>query len=457
MEQDRGLAGSHEAARLPRSAESDDVLRGPAQPGQRALVQSRSSAASSLGGFARPADLRPPAALGSRKRRLVQSALRLANRLVPKDPARLVLFSSVDLDDGLLAVAEEAVQRGCRPTLLLAKPERASLVRSFAGGSIRTVPKQSLRGLLSYLSAGHVFATGSFYGTHSPPPPGQVTVNLWHGEPPAKVVGRFGGRGGIPSTWAPVCSTLTRAYRAGEFDLHPLQVPVVGAPRNDRMLRSDRESVRAALLGPQADRTTFLWMPAFRVAQYDGGRRRYDVADPGPGAPGVPFGGEGVRALDEWLTERGARMVVKLHHRDAAAVPDDLRAVRVLRQGDLERLGLTVYTALPAFDALVTDVSSIWIDHLLLDRPQIFAFPDIDDYRRGRGINLEPYEHWVPGPFARTLEEMLAAMGDVVEGRDVMADERRRARLRQHAFHDDGSTTRLLDGLGLTGAWPART
>jgi len=104
---------------------------------------------------------------------------------------------------------------------------------------------------------------------------------------------------------------------------------------------------------------------------------------------------------------------------------------------------------LSAFDGLITDVSSAWVDYLLLDKPLIFAFPDIEEYRQGRGLSIEPYEHWVPGPFVRTLDEFVDALDDVVAGRDPLAEERRLARLRLHQYQDDKSAARLLDGLGL--------
>jgi CDP-glycerol glycerophosphotransferase (TagB/SpsB family) len=221
-------------------------------------------------------------------------------------------------------------------------------------------------------------------------------------------------------------------------------VPIVGAARNDRMLRSDGAAVRR-LLGEDADRPLLCWLPSFRTGSWEG-RTRSDVAR---SYPGVPFPPEDVQKVDAWLTEHGARMVVKLHPHDVASFSGDFQAIRVVTQEEMQDLGLTVYTMLPAFDGLITDVSSIWVDFLLLDKPLIFAFPDVQDYRDGRGLSIEPYEDWVPGPFVRDLDGLVAALDDVVHGRDPMAAERGRARSRFHQFHDDRSAARLLDGLGI--------
>ena len=379
------------------------------------------------------------------RRRLAYVALDAINRVVPKNEGNVVLHSTIDLEDGILALVEEVQLRGLKPTVLLEEPRRAPQLRALVGDEVRLLPKKSRRAVLEFLRSRYVFTTENVYGDREPPP-SQVVVNIWHGEPPTKVVARFfPGQQGLHCSYAPVMSTVGRAYRAAEFGLHPHRVPIVGAPRNDRMLRSDGALVRRALLGADAERPVLLWLPSFREGSW-AGRARTDVA----GAhPGVPFDLEEVRRLDDWLVERGALIVLKLHPHDAASFPTDFRALRVLSQQEMEQRGLTLYTLLPAFDGLLTDVSSIWLDYLLLDRPMIFAFPDVDAYRTGRGLNLEPYEEWVPGPFVRDLDGLLTALGDVFEGRDPMADERALAALRFHQYRDDRSAERLLAGLGL--------
>ncbi|SDQ67956.1 CDP-glycerol glycerophosphotransferase family protein [Quadrisphaera sp. DSM 44207] len=404
----------------------------------------RASAEPAAGRFPRTGGGGSPPSAASVPRRLVLRGLDLVNRVVPKTPGTMVLHSSVDVEDGVLAVLEEASARGQRVTVLLEDPRRAELVRRFASAPVRTLPRHSLRGRLAFLTAACVMTTGRLYGSRTPPP-SQVVVALWHGEPPTKATGRFEGRGGLRCTYAPVCSTVGRAYRAAEFGISPLQVPVVGAPRNDRMLRADAAGARAALLGEDAHRTTFLWMPSYRVGRY-GAQRRLDTA---AGEQEGPFPDRDLRRLDAHLERVGARVVLKVHPRDAATFAGSYRAIRVLPPGELERHGLTVYTAAPAFDALITDMSSIWVDYLLLDKPIVYAFPDVGDYRAGRGLNLEPYEDWVPGPFTTDVDQLVAALQDVVDGRDPMAEERARARRRFHEHHDDRSAARLLDGLGI--------
>ena len=60
-------------------------------------------------------------------------------------------------------------------------------------------------------------------------------------------------------------------------------------------------------------------------------------------------------------------------------------------------------------DILITDYSSILYEFSLLKKPMIFYAYDLDDYQAGRGL-WEDYEQLVPGPVAKTTEEIIRAI-----------------------------------------------
>lgn len=377
----------------------------------------------------------------SRARRIGTGVFAVLDWLVPKNPRKVLVHSIPDLEDGILSVLSVVLDRGYEPVVLFdaaATPERFR--RLFGARPVRFVRQGSPRAALHFLTARYVFVTHGLYG-HPAPPPGQCVVNLWHGEPPGKVVGRYEGEPTRHASVSPVLSGLGQAYRCTAFGLHPSRVPVLGAPRNDRMLAADTDLARTRLVPEAIDRPVFLWLPTFRRS-LPGRHQRADVAD---GSSALPFDAEDVKRLDEWLDARGVLVVVKAHPASGDELPGELKAIRVLTQADLESYDLTVYTMLGAFDGLITDISSVWVDYLLLDRPILFAFPDIEQYRATRGISLEPYESWVPGPLVRTVDALTDAVGAILDGHDEFRAARGLARRRAHRFYDDQSTARVVD------------
>lgn len=374
-------------------------------------------------------------------RRLALGAFSVLNRIIPKVGKKVLVHSIPDLEDGVLSVLHEVIERGLRPVLLIGDPDTPyRFTELFGETSALFVRKESRRALVHFMTVKYIFVTHGLFGNPKPPS-SQCIVNLWHGEPPTKVIGRYESQRGRQATVVPVLSKLGQAYRCTEFGLHPSQVPVLGAPRNDRLLRASRESVRKLIMGYGANRPAFLWMPTFR-ATVPSRHQRTDVARR---FPGVPFGTEDIMRIDDWLDRNRALIIVKAHPLDADRLPSGLKAIRALSQADLERHGLTVYTMLAGFDGLITDVSSVWIDYLLLEKPIVFAFPDIEEYRASRGINLEPYENWVPGPLVRTADQLTDCLGALLEGRDAFVEIRKQALRRMHRFYDDKSTQRLVD------------
>ena len=61
---------------------------------------------------------------------------------------------------------------------------------------------------------------------------------------------------------------------------------------------------------------------------------------------------------------------------------------------------------LPAFDKLITDYSSIYLDFLCMDKPVAFLHYDFDQYKSKVGFSLE-YDEVTPGPKLHNQEELI--------------------------------------------------
>jgi CDP-glycerol glycerophosphotransferase (TagB/SpsB family) len=290
----------------------------------------------------------------------------------------------------------------------------------------------SLRGILVLLRARFVFVTGSFTDLPLWPTGGATVVQLWHGVPLKRI-----SRDAPSFADLSLPERLSRRYVYRQFDrvavtarrftevfcsafgVGPDRVVSTGYPRNDALFREvpgfdvgqDRalHDEIADLDGP-----VVAYLPTYR----DDGR---------PAADAVDFA-----ALDDFLGERDATMLVKFHPFEQPGVDEAaLDDVRLLPAG------FDVYPALRHVDALVTDYSSVYFDYLLLDRPVVFYAYDRDRYAANHGFTLD-YESHAPGPIVSDFAGLLAALDRCLDGRDGYADER--AAVRDGVFdHPDGN------------------
>lgn len=368
-------------------------------------------------------------------------AIQAANAVVPKRRSGIVVHSIPDLEDGALAVLDELQARGHDP-VVLREEQSEDAVSHRLGSAIEHHHKNSRQGRVSFLRARTVITTHSVYSNHRPPR-GQRIVNLWHGEPLTKPVALWDGASSPHPTIATALSNVGKAFRCAEFGMDPAHVKVIGAPRNDRLVRADGAGVRAkALRGSPATRL-LLWLPTYRQGTWSG---RLDGLE----YPGLlPLEDEWTGRLDDLLEESNAVLLVKPHPLAPNPPPGEGRRIVAIDEPWLRRRELSLYELLKGANALITDISSVWIDYLLTDQPVIFHFPDLGAYRQTRGIHLEPYESWVPGPVTQNGAALVDAVDRVLGGGDGFGEERRLARRRLHRFDDDLSTQRLLDELGL--------
>jgi CDP-glycerol glycerophosphotransferase (TagB/SpsB family) len=273
------------------------------------------------------------------------------------------------------------------------------------------------------------------------PPPGQTVVNVWHGEL-TKQIARYEDQEPVVASLAPVTSGIGRAFRCAEFGMHPRQVIVTGAPRNDRLLRSNPADVRTSLGLPADCDRVHVWLPTYRRSVR--GQIRTDSTDY---PAGLPISVSEAVELDAWLAASGEMVIGKLHPlADRSELPP-LKNLRILTDQELRTAGVTLYELLGASNSLITDISSVWIDYLLLDRPIIGVFPDRAEYSNGRGLLLEPYEEWFPGPLVSTAADLIKELASL--DHDSGQVKRQWLTRTLHAHRDARSSARLLDAMGL--------
>jgi CDP-glycerol glycerophosphotransferase len=292
-----------------------------------------------------------------------------------------------------------------------------------------------------------VWVSNSIISPELRPRPEQLYVQTWHGTPLKRI-----GLDVVESTETAMnakreiddryrvegrkvgaflsASKFTTEVFASAFGLPAGDGSFVetGNPRNDVLAGAGPDDTRAARerLGLPAGKRVLLYAPTWRDDQHSS-RSGYVYSH--------VLDVDALRAAlgEDWL------VLFRLHYLvtntiDFARYDGFLRDVSGL--DDINDLCI-------ASDVLVTDYSSVYFDYALLDRPMVFYMYDLDRYSTSlRGFYL-PIED-VPGPIARTQDELHAALADPELGAKYA--ERRADLVATMAPHDDGhAAQRVLD------------
>ena len=302
--------------------------------------------------------------------------------------------------------------------------ERWTAQRGLSSLRLEFLPLYSLEGFWAFLRARWVFYTHGAFFSYTPPCRKWV-INLWHGMP-VKRIWR-----GIPGSYVPQASLLASTseffsdvlMKAGGFDRSRLLLS--GLPRNDFLLQARPEvACTVARLRGRARRLV-LFLPTYRKSKV--GLITHDGEETGNILGLSKLDAE---RLHGWLERNDCKLLVKPHPMSVHAgmeFPDDEQWA-LIDDSRLIREGLGLYELLSQADLLITDVSSIYVDFLITEKPQILYFPDIKKYRETRGLLLQPLENYAPGPIATSFQQLQVALDQWAVGADNWIEQRLRLR-----------------------------
>jgi CDP-glycerol glycerophosphotransferase (TagB/SpsB family) len=370
-------------------------------------------------------------------RRLLQGVLEFLHRISPRWN-HAVLWGWPDGEDSMIAL-EEALQDATvnRVVLLVSDPQRGPSWRT--GPKTIRLRKNSVAGCFWFCLAKHVFFSHPCFTRRFPAD--VVSVNVWHGMPIKKIGLLLDGDEGISSRFALATSPFWAEIMQRAMAPHGRVLPL-GLPRNDRLFAGRAPFFAKA--GLPGFRKLVVWLPTYRKSAR--GLPRADGIDAGnvfemPDAD--------PEKLNGFLASRDTLLLVKPHPMAAHQAVGGLSHLMIVDDAWLASRRVSLYQMLGAADVLVSDVSSAVIDFLLLDRPVIHAFADLDAYRQSRGFTVEPVERLFAGPVVTTQEELVEVLCGALAGDDPCADQRRDLMKLSHTHNDAGSTHRLLGELGL--------
>lgn len=383
----------------------------------------------------------------ARLREAARGVVRVLHGLLPKlDIA--VIWGWPDHEDNVVSL-EAALQgtRLRRVYVLMTDPRSAP--PQPLGPRTRCIAKDGPRGWLVFLFARYVFFTHRCFMRHFPP--NVVSVNVWHGMPIKRIEALAEEGGGIRSSY--VLATSPFWGEIMERSMGPgADALITGLPRNDRLFL-DRERAWSALDLVERHDVDHLvaWLPTYRRSVTG-----FLTVDGRPTDSPFELDGVDPEELNAFLAAHRAYAVVKPHPMAAFSGEQRWSHLLLLDSTQLLRRSITLYELLAATDVLISDVSSVTIDYLLVDRPIIHALADLEEYRATRGFSVERIDDLLMGPVATSVAELHAELASVFDGADPGAEQRRNVLRQAHLHPGPGATRRVLEavGLDLVGAGP---
>lgn len=114
---------------------------------------------------------------------------------------------------------------------------------------------------------------------------------------------------------------------------------------------------------------------------------------------------------------------------------------------DLFNSGIDLYEIMNTITLLITDISSIFYDFLLLNKPILFITTSLSNHIENRGLLIESYEHYVPGPKVSTQENLIIEIEELLNNPNYFFYERNNMKMFMHRYKDGNSSKRVSDFL----------
>lgn len=272
------------------------------------------------------------------------------------------------------------------------------------------------------------------------------TINLWHGIPMKSMAlmnrSNSDEIGSIDDDIIISTSEFYITVLNACLGLRAQQYQITGYPRNDYLFKENGLRNLEKITGIKTQQKIILFMPTYE--DNIDGYRMDEINDL------FGFAEFDLDAFRDYLQSNDIFFIIKLHPNDEKRFAHKFAGIAsnsicLLMDQTLEKHEMDLYRILNCADLLITDYSSVYFDYLLLDRPVVFVPSDILEYRRARGLLLEPYDFWAAGPKCFDQSSLQDEITRSLEDHRYYADRRRIIRDIMHKYQDGESTARVIE------------
>lgn len=379
-------------------------------------------------------------------KRLVKISLKfifkLVNKVFPKDNDRVFIEGSPTSESSSLSVANYIASNYDLKVVYIVMDKSYNL-NNLLHKSVRKVNKYSwLIISTSYVkefirSKYIIYTHGTFIENDINK---QVTVNMWHGITYKKIGVLIGSKPfNVNITLG--TSNKTREMFSEVFGVDKKSVFISGYPRNDYLLNSDRESIIEKVNPKWHNKKILFWLPTYR-------KNKFDLTQTDGKEVGNPFFIENFKLdfFDNLLKDLNVICLLKPHPNSPPyEMKSTVENIQIINDHWINSHDLNLYQFMSVTDMLISDVSSVMLDYLFLDKPIICMSSDLEIYDQTRGLYFEDTEKWIPGPIIKEQEDLFNTIKAFIkEDTDEFEEKREKLKKIFFKYHDDKSTERLV-------------
>lgn len=348
-----------------------------------------------------------------------------------------VLRGFPDYEDNLLAIYTKLTLKKFKTIVWVVDNEKKCAPIKIEKDTI-VVKRGSLKDIFYCSISKYLFITHGHFLEKIPK--NQICVNLWHGIP-FKRIGKMQGEMGRLDTYMVSTSEFTRNIFEQSFETSKDNILITGQPRTDRMLDANKEKIYSQVFADKPfPKYLFVWLPTYRSTNYL--NKRCDGEDFENMFNCSDFS---VTRFNSILRQHEAYCIVKPHPMAVSQSCIDESNVFYVDEGWLVNHKISLYELIGTADCLVSDISSVIADFMLLDKPIVLLFEDIEQYKNSRGFSLNPITSYLPAEVAGNFQEFIDQIQKVLNRQDIYAERRKKLKNLFFKYSDSNAANRVLD------------
>ena len=263
----------------------------------------------------------------------------------------------------------------------------------------------------------------------------QFSFFLAHGTAVKKVNGFYH----LPESirYCLAASPNTVSLRAEEFCVPEERVVPLGFPRND-LLSLPKKNLQSYF--HKRYKKIVLWLPTYRQ-EISGGKTGSQITIP------LLWDDKNAELIDDYCKKNSILIVIKPHFAQDMSFIKGTKYYNITYIDDqfFADNGISLYSVLGSFDALLTDYSSVYFDYTLCDKPIGLIWEDYEEYKHNPGFAVDMDYYMKGGVKIYSTKELLSFFAEIINGVDSHINERREIRDFVNISCDGMNSKRVVD------------